>query len=128
MDPHHAIRPQSIGYNRIMAIAFIVIGALLFLLSLLTGQWISVFAGALLLALGVLMTVNPMVRIEPHEVQMRNPLGMTLKRYPVTSSADLAIEGKLLRHLPTGKRIAVLGFGVHQPDVAALRAQVPQQR
>lgn len=122
------MQPQDIHYNRIMAIVFVVMGPLLLLLSLLTQQWISVFAGAVLTVLGVLMTINPMIRIAPHEVQMRNPLGMTLKRYPVTSPADLAIEGKALRHLPTGKRVATLGFGTHRPDVDALRAQVPHQR
>lgn len=122
------MQPLNIRYNRIMAIALIVIGALLLLVSLLTQQWISVVAGAVLTALGVLMTINPMIRIEPHEVQMRNPIGMTLKRYPLTSPADLAIEGKLLRHRPTGKRLAHLGFGVHGPDVDALRAQMPAQR
>lgn len=122
------MQPQSIHYNRVMAIAFVVVGALLLLVSLLTQQWISVVAGAVLTALGVLMTINPMVRIEAHEVQMRNPLGMTLKRYPLSSPADLSLEGKLLRHVPTGKRVAYLGFGVHAPDAAALRAQVPDRR
>lgn len=122
------MHPQDIGYNKPMAIAFVISGALLLLVSLLTQQWISVFAGGVLTALGVLMTINPMIRIEPHEVQMRNPVGMTLKRYPITSPADLAIEGKALRHLPTGKRVATLGFGTHRPDVDALRRQVPHQR
>lgn len=122
------MRPQNIGYNRVMAIAFVIIGALLLLVSLLTQQWISVVAGGVLMALGVLMTINPMIRVEAHEVQMRNPVGMTLKRYPITSPADLAIDGKALRHLPTGKRVATLGFGTHKPDVIALRAQVPHQR
>lgn len=122
------MQPLSIHYNRVMAIAFVVVGALLLLVSLLTQQWISVFAGAVLTALGVLMTLNPMVRIEPHEVQMRNPLGMTLKRYPLTSPADLSLEGKVLRHVPTGKRIAHLGFGVHPPDAATLRTQVADRR
>lgn len=122
------MHPQNVGYNRVMAIAFVIIGALLLLVSLLTQQWISVAAGAVLTALGVLMTINPMVRVEAHEAQMRNPLGMTLKRYPISSPADLVFEGKVLRHLPTGKRVAVLGFGAHGPDVAALRAQVPHQR
>lgn len=122
------MQPMSIHYNRIMAIAFVAIGALLIVASLLTQQWLSVAAGGVLTALGVLMTINPMIRIEAHEVQMRNPIGMTLRRYPLTSPADLAIEGKLLRHLPTGKRLAYLGFGVHGPDVATLRAQVPARR
>lgn len=122
------MQPLSIHYNRVMTIAFVVVGALLLLVSLLTQQWISVFAGVVLTALGVLMTLNPMVRIEPHEVQMRNPLGMTLKRYPLTSPADLSLEGKVLRHVPTGKRIVYLGFGVHTPDAATLRAQVADRR
>lgn len=121
------MHPQNIGYNRVMAIAFIVVGALLLLVSLLSLQWISVVAGAVLTVLGVLMTINPMIRVEPHEVQMRNPVGMTLRRYPITTPADLAIEGKLLRHRPTGKRIAMLGFGAHRPDVDSLRSQVPNQ-
>ena len=122
------MQPVSIHYNRVMAIAFVIIGALLLLVSLLSQQWISVVAGAVLTVLGVLMTINPMIRIEPHEVQMRNPVGMTLKRYPLSSPADLAMEGAKLRHLPTGKRIAMLSFGAHRPDVEALRAQIQGRR
>lgn len=122
------MQPVSIHYNRVMAIVFVVIGALLLLVSLLTQQWLSVFAGGILTALGVLMTINPMVRIEAHEVQVRNPVGMTLKRYPIASPGDLALEGRNLRHLPTGKRVVHLGFGVHGPDAAALRAQVSSGR
>lgn len=122
------MQPLSIHYNRVMAIAFVVIGALLLLASLLTQQWLSVIAGGVLTALGVLMTINPMVRVEAHEVQMRNPVGMTLKRYPITSPADLALEGRNLRHLPTGKRIVYLGFGVHGADADALRARLSSGR
>lgn len=119
---------MSIRYNRVMAVAFLVIGVLLFLLSIATTQWISVVAGAVLALLGGLMLVNPMMRIESHEAQMRNPVGMTLKRHPLTSPADLAVEGNALRHRPTGKRIATLGFGAHRPDVETLRAQLSAHR
>lgn len=81
----------------------------------------------MLAALGVLMIINPMIKVESHEVQVRNPIGMTLKRYPITSAADLALEGKPLRHLPTGKRITSLGFGANRPDVDALRGQLSAQ-
>lgn len=111
-----------------MAIVFLVLGVLIVLVSLVTSAWITVVTGAILAVLGTLMLVNPMIRIEPHEVQMRNPVGMTIKRFPFTSPAELLLEGKTLRHLPTGKRIATLAFGVHGPDVEALRAQVPGHR
>lgn len=121
------MQPLDLKYNRILSLALMVIGALLLIVSLLSQQWISVLAGAVLVVLGVLTFINPVIRVESHEVQLRNPIGMTLKRYPVTSPADLALEGKTLRHLPTGKRITSLGFGVHGPDADALRAQLSGQ-
>ncbi|NYF97557.1 hypothetical protein [Janibacter cremeus] len=121
------MQPMTIASNRFLAIALMVIGALLLIISLLDQQWISVVAGAVLALLGVLTFINPLIKVEPDEVQVRNPLGMTLKRFPVTSPADLALEGKTLRHVPTGKRITSLGFGVHGPDADALRTQLSGQ-
>lgn len=118
------VKPLTIKYNRILSISLVVIGALLLIVSLIGQQWVSVLGGAVLVLLGVLMFINPIIKVESHEVQLRNPIGMTLKRFPVTSPADLALEGKALRHVPTGKRITSLGFGVHGPDADVLRAQL----
>lgn len=118
------MQPLNIRYNRIMAIAGLVVGILLMAISLLTQAWISLAAGAILTFLGVLMLVNPMLRIQQGEVQLCNPLGMVLKRYQVSSPQDLTIDGNALRHVPTQKRIASLGFGANKEDVTALRAQL----
>ncbi|WP_084342536.1 hypothetical protein [Janibacter corallicola] len=114
----------DIRYSRAMAVAGLVVGILLMATSVLTQAWISLAAGAVLTVLGILTLVNPMVRITPEEVQLRNPLGMVLKRYPVTSPQDLVIDGKTLRHVPTNKRIVSLGLGINKDDVASLRAQL----
>lgn len=116
--------PMSVHYSKGLAIPMVVVGALLLLLTLASGQWVSAAAGAILTLLGVLMLVNPMVRIDANEVQLLNPLGMTVKRRPVSSPADLRIEGKKLYHVPTGKKVASLGFGVRGSDVEQLRAQM----
>ncbi len=118
------MQPLDISYSRGLSIAGLVVGILLVVTSILTQAWISLFAGAVLTLLGILMLVNPMVRITPEEVQMRNQVGMVLKRYPVTSPQDLVIDGNALRHVPTGKRICSVGFGVDKQDVANLRAQL----
>ena len=81
-------------------------------------------AGLILMVLGGLQLVNPALRIERDEVQVRNPLGMTLKRFPVSSPADLRLDDKVLTHVPQGKKIASLGFGFEKADVEALRAQL----
>lgn len=114
----------DIRYNRVLAVAALVVGVLLAAVSLPDQAWISVIAGVVLIALGVLMLINPIVKVEPGEVQLRNPIGMTLKRYPVTSPQDLVIDGKSLRHLPTQKKIVSLGLGVNKDDVATLKAQL----
>lgn len=114
----------DIRYSRAMAVAGLVVGIFLMAMSVLTQAWISLAAGAVLTVLGILTLVNPMVRITPEEVQLRNPLGMVLKRYPVTSPQDLVIDGRTLRHVPTNKRIVSLGLGINKDDVASLRAQL----
>lgn len=116
--------PMTIRYHRGLAIAELAIGALLAVTSILTGQGLGTAAGGILTALGVLMLVNPMAKIEPDEIQIRNPLGMTLKRYQVSSPADLRIDGTTLRQAADGKKIMGLGFGVDSGDAAALRGQV----
>lgn len=118
------MQPLDIRISRTLAILLIVVGALLGLTSLLTQNWLSTGAGVILLVLGVLQLVNPTIRIEPGEVQVRNPLGMTLKRFPVSSPADLRLDDKVLTHVPRGKKIASLGFGFEKSDVEALRAQL----
>lgn len=119
------MQPLTIRHSRPMAITFVVLGVLIALVSLLTSAWVTVAAGAVLAILGILQLINPAVRIDPHEVRMCNPLGMTLRRLPIREPRDLVVDGKQLLHVPTGKRVASLGFGMHQPDVEALRQVVP---
>ncbi|GAA1153343.1 hypothetical protein [Ornithinicoccus hortensis] len=115
---------MTIRYSKPLAITLLVVGLLLLGVSLMTEQWISVVAGGILALVGALNLANPTIKIEPHEVQLRNPLGMTLKRFPVTGPADLRFEGNRLVHVPQGKRITSLGFGFDKGDVSALRSQV----
>lgn len=118
---------MNVGYAKPLAIASLVVGALLLVGALIGPQVIGIFAGVVLVLLGVLQLVNPMLKITPDEVQVRNPLGMTIKRFPVSSPADLTFDGKALRHVPNNKKIATLGFGIDKNDVAALRAQLQPQ-
>lgn len=115
---------MDVRHNRVLAIGLAVVGPLLALTSILTSSVPGIVAGAVLTLLGVLTIVNPMLRITSSEVQVRNPLGMTLKRFPVNSPADLRFDGKKLRHVDGDRKIMTLGFGVHPADAQALRQQV----
>lgn len=115
----------SVRYSKGLAIASIVVGILLFVTGLLTSNLLQLFPGVILGALGVLMLVNPMLVIKDGEAQMRSPLGFTARRYPVSGPADLRADGNRLVHVPTGKKILSLGFGVDKGDAERLRASIP---
>lgn len=117
------MNPMSIRYNRVPAIATLVVGALLLVVSALTAQPLSIFLGGVLALLGILMLVNPLVAIQNNEIRLLSPIGIASKRHPVSSPADLTIDGKNLRHVPSGKKITSLGFA-HGPDVTQLRSQL----
>ena len=122
-----AMRPMTVSYAKPMAIAELVVGVLLLLVSLIGPQWIGVFAGGVLALVGGLQLINPLLRIEPTEIRVCNPLGMTVRRFPVSSPADLRFEGKALRHVPKDKKIATLGFGFDKSDVDDLRSHLQIQ-
>lgn len=119
--------PMNVRYSKSLAILELVVGVLLLLVSLPGPQWVGVFAGAVLTVLGLLQMLNPMLKVGSDEVRVCNPLGMTLKRFAVSSPADLSLDGKALRHVPNDKKIATLGFGIEKNDVAALRSQLQPQ-
>ncbi|MGC5628729.1 hypothetical protein ACPYO6_12550 [Georgenia sp. Z1344] len=113
----------NLRYGKGFPIAFIVIGALLILTGVLGERWISLFPGIVMPILGIFMLINPMARIEPHEAQQRSPIGIVTKRFPLRGPADLRAEEKYLVHVPTGKKVASIGFMSNKEDVAAIRAR-----
>jgi hypothetical protein len=116
--------PLKIRFKPGLAIAFLVVGLFLAATSLLTSQVIGVVSGALVAVLGVLMFVNPMMKVEATEVQVRNLLGMTLRRFAVSSPADLRFDGNALWHVPQNTKIGSFSFGANKEDQQALRAQI----
>lgn len=114
----------SIHYSRGLAIAAAVVGVLLLVVGLLSGNVLNILVGVLLGAFGVLTIRNPIAVITDTEVQMRNPLGMTVRRFPISGPADLRLEGTKVVHVPTGKRALSLGFGTRPADAQEARSWI----
>ncbi|MGC5615912.1 hypothetical protein [Georgenia sp. Z1491] len=120
----------DIRFSKPFIIAMIVVGVLLLGTTFLSRSWAISLPGFLLLLFGLLALVNPMARVEQGEAQRKNLFGMTLKRFPIRAQSDLRADEKALWHVPTGKKVTTLGFGVDKADAAAIRAQFggqPQQ-
>jgi hypothetical protein len=88
----------------------------------------------LLLAVGILQMFSTMFVVSfgeggGGEVQMKNPLGMTVWRHPFGSVHDLTVDGNKLHVLRTdGKRKSVGGFAADAGDIAKLAAALNERR
>lgn len=116
----------KIRFSKPLPIALVVIGALGLILGLVTMQILQIALGVVLTLLGILMLVNPSVSITASEVQVRSPVGMVLKRFPITSLADLSAEGNVLTTRVDGRKIISLGFMADSADVDALRQKISE--
>jgi hypothetical protein len=94
----------------------LIVGALLCLSAVLTERYISLFPGIVLALVGVLSMINPAYVVEPHEVQVRNMLGMTLRRLPLRGPLDLRVDEKAVWFVPTGKRV-MGNFGLDKAGI-----------
>jgi hypothetical protein len=101
------------------------LGGVLFVLGLATDGVLQIVLGILFVLLGVLHLVGTAVVVGPHEVQVKNPLQITMKRVPISSMADLRLDGKVLRRVSDDKKVQNLGWGsARASDVEELRARI----
>lgn len=116
--------PLRIGHGKGLGTLLLVVGVADLAIGALAGRTILLLAGILLTLIGIGFLTRPALEITATEVRQKNPLGMTLRRTPIASPADLRIDGKRLVHVPTGRKIAPLGMYLDAGDVARLRALV----
>lgn len=117
---------MKLRFSKPVPIAAVVIGALSLILGLVMMQVLQIALGVVLTLVGILMLVNPSVSITATEVQVRNPLGMVIKRSPISSLADLSTGSDVLSSRVDGRKIISLGFMVDSADVAALRQKISE--
>ncbi|QYJ04107.1 hypothetical protein KUV85_00060 [Nocardioides panacisoli] len=117
------MQPVDVYCNRPFSVGFILLGLLMLALELSAQSWVGVAAGTVVVVLGVVSRVNPILRVTHDEAQVRSPIGIVTKRFPVASPQDLTFEGNVLRHV-SGRKVITLGFAADKEQVAALRAQV----
>ena len=107
------------------ALTFVVVGLLLLGAGVVAGSLPQLVAGPLTLLLGVLQLVGVAIVVEPHEVQVRNPLQMTVRRVPIVGLADLRRDGPKLLRAGDGARITGVGaFSARSADVEVLREAI----
>ena len=109
-----------VRYHTGLGIAALVMGVLMLVL----GSAVGVAAGVVFMVLGIAYIAGKVLVLTPTELQLKNPIGVTTKRFPVSGPSDLRMDGKTLYHVPQDKKVISLGFGVDKGDVERLRAVV----
>ena len=110
-----------VRFRRGLGVASIVLAALLLVLGAATADALNIVLGLVLGVLGVGYTLAKAVVLTSTELQLRSPVGVTVRRFPVSGPHDLRMDGKTLVHVPQDKRILSLGLGVDQGDAERLR-------
>lgn len=114
--------PLRIRFSLLAGILFAVLAVANLALGALDGASSLLFLGFLLTVLAVLQLVGVAVVVTPEEVQVRNPLQMTVRRVRIDGLRDLRIEGSRLLRASDGKKITGLGrFSARAEDVEQLK-------
>lgn len=116
---------MKIGHNRTLAWLVLGTGAVSLGLGALAGTLASVAVGAISGIVGVLWLVNPIAVASDEALEIKNPLGMTLRRIPLQSRRDLEVrEGRVF--VRGGSRPVLATLVTHRPDVEALARWVSE--
>ena len=113
----------TVGYHRGLGVAALVVGVLMLVLGIGTGELLNIVVGVVLAVLGVAYVVGKALVLTPDEVKLKSPIGGTTKRVAISGPGDLRLEDKTL-YGPDDERIVRLGFGVDAGDVERLRAVI----
>lgn len=111
--------PIEVHHNRFMVGFMLLISCLSLILAVLFADALQTLMGALLLVFSVLMWRQPLLVITDTEIQLRNSLGITLRRLPYTRQ-EVRIDGSAI--WVKQQRLPVVAWITHKPDMQRLKA------
>lgn len=86
---------RRVTYNKVMAIIFMVIASFILFVSFSIGPSINTVTGILLLIISILYMVSPAIVYDDKEIQLKNLIGMTVKRYSFSSDSITTKDRKI---------------------------------
>ena len=126
-DPPFALDPIRIKYKPWFGILGLAAGLFVLITGLaLRGRGILLVNGGILLLVGLLQLVQPVVIIVEGEIQVRNLLGMTMKRFAFRPE-DVTFEG--LKIFVAGQRVrAIAPWALEREPLEVFKRAVEGQQ
>ncbi len=118
-----------VGFSPLWGGLFLVVAAIdLYIWTLTHKELQLIFAGIMALV-GISHLFGVLLTTDGNRIEVKNPLGITLKTFEVTSAKDLEIEGRKLFVTAEGHRRKVSGLmanGAHWANLAQAIATAKQ--
>lgn len=119
--------PLRIRFSLTLALLFLSLGLLLLVFGALNDRVPNLVLGALLTLLGGLQLTGTAVIVGEQEVELKNPLRMTVRRTPIGGLADLSVDRSRLVRASDGRRITSVGaMSARAEDVEMLRRAIDE--
>ncbi len=101
-----AIPTVQVRYGKGWSITLVVLASLLIAMAAFLGNPVTLLLGGMNLAIGVLMLTRPLYVLGPGALEVKNLLGMTMRRYPFRSVSEFEVEpnGTIWHHDVNGVR------------------------
>jgi len=114
------ISEVRVRYARWWAVAMIVMSALLLAMAPFVRTWTTGLVGGVNLVVGILMLTRPLYVLSSGVLEIKNLLGMTIRRIPFASFSEFEIDGDgKIWHTPRGgakRRIRITRFMIDGGD------------
>jgi hypothetical protein len=120
-----------IGYHRAWGPVMLVCAAINAALYAMTGSWVQLALGVMLGVVGVLYLTMPFLVVGDGQIQAKNMMGITLRRFPFEDLADLEVSpGAVVITSPRGgrQRLKVSRWLVSGADMRRLADAVDAAR
>lgn len=104
MESGGAERTLSVGFNKLFGVVLLVLALLCVGVGLMAKTPSTVLIGGLNTLLGVLYLVRPYFVVGPRAIELKNLLGMTMRRYVFVDLGALEVgpDGKSVFHIDPG--------------------------
>jgi hypothetical protein len=123
--------PIRVGLNRVLAGLMLAVSGLNLVVFLMAANTMQLLLAGVLGGVGLMYLFGDAFVVTATEVQVKNPLGMILKRYPIRSLADLRFDGGTL-YVAQGeggeRKIGSFKLSANGSDLAKLRQAVDDAR
>ena len=95
---------RRVTFNKVVGIIFLVCSSFILFVSVSIGPSVSTISGFLLLIVSILYLVSPAIVYNDKEIQMKNLIGMTIKRYSFETDQISTQDNRVFVN---GKRISI---------------------